>query len=789
MIGGAFGVTGSAAAAASAAAIKSTGHNLLLQKFWHSIVGVRGPSPTPSSGSASSASSSSRFPHHDPLLSFSSARGDSGADIGCATSSTSATSHYDSSSSPLSTSVQIPHQRLQRGNFGWIPKHPIEEIAQHKLVFLGEIHSMPPIIAFQREVQRAMTIITATTVTGSTHPSSDAAAAAALHHRRGNLHVIMEHFSFELQGLLDEYMSDRIDFETLVEKYHQLGDEKHDLQPYKQLFEDAKWNNLNVNTEINGDSSDTISDDNNRYRRHVHLHAGFLPRRFARMLLKDGEDVTLQAASKWLPPRPKINLHGSDFHYNVFESLLSGRSIYSNQLDRQDDADDGDDRNTTTSEANHGPSDQFRRIFKAQVLKDEAMAHRISTLIRDSGDDCNDDKFLVIAGNGHLLHYTGVPERVLRDNPHLADDTCLVISESAMSEMFTPGDHIGQELPEQINNAITPCEDSSKSGRETEETDPSKISSYLQRRFGHPGSNPADYIFLYETPDEVIRTFAGEISDGDAVKHAAAVKEETKNAYDKVGNTAGFTGNSLKAAWIMYNLGYSEHDYQTAGPDAYNFQGVGNPHRHATIQKREIVLDVGCGLGIDSIIASDAVGPDGLVIGIDLSEKEITHAQKRAKERDINNLKFLVGDMENMKQIPDNSIDVIISNGAFCLAPNKERAFAELYRVLRPGGRISVCTTTVQNDNLEPGVSWPLCMKMFIAKGTIKPMCERLGFVDVVVDDSDSRMSMDIPEQVLEQSNPARNSIHIGGEEFKHLEGYDMDEICARVCVVARKPL
>lgn len=480
------------------------------------------------------------------------------------------------------------------------------------------------------------------------------------------------------------------------------------------------------------------------------------------MLLKEGKESTLLAASPWLPGanladyEDKMDLNGTPFHYNVFESLLSGRSLYRNQSNNDDDESSRSDTNDVENTHTDAPSDQFRRIFQAQVLKDEAMAHRVSDLIqasafasnsKDGGE--NDDKFLVIAGNGHLLHYTGVPERVLRDNPEMASDTCLVISESTSADLMPSG------------NATK------------------SMASFLQSRFGKAGSNPADYIFFYEVPEAMMEE---EWSSDDA-------KEETKNAYNKVGDTASITGNQLKAAWIMHNLGYSESDFQTAGPDAYNFQGVGNPHLHADIQSGEIVLDVGSGLGIDSFIASRAAGPKGLVVGIDLSEKEVMHAKKRASERGLDNVHFVVGDMENMaKKIPDNSIDVVISNGAFCLAPNKEKAFAELFRVLKPGGRMSVCTTTVRKDNLEPGVSWPLCMKMFIAKDALQPLCEGLGFQDVVVDDSDSSMSMEIPEEVLKHSNPARNSVHVGGEDFKHLGDFDMDAICARVCVVARKP-
>ena len=567
---------------------------------------------------------------------------------------------------------------------------------------------MPPIISFQREIQAEMS------------KQSD------------KLHVILEHFSFDLQELLDRYMDDEIDFEQLVDKYHSVGEEGHHLEPYRDLLEDAKSQG-------------------------VHLHAGFLPRKYARMLMKDGEKTALKAASKWLPE--DVNLDGSDFHYNVFESLLSGRSIY-----KKDASDENQEKETADE-----PSDQFRNIFKAQVLKDEAMAHRVTGLIQKNEDeeDRGNEKFLVIAGNGHLLHYCGVPERVLRENPEMAADTCLVISHSTTSDSLM-GKKIGDE------NNIDEGDEDEDDDINKEKSKDGNVSAFLQSRFGEEGSNPADYMYFYEIPGEIIEEWD--------------VKEETKNAYDKVGDTANIPGNSLKAAWIMHSLGYTEEEFHAAGPDVYNFQGVGNPHLHAKIQRGETVLDVGSGLGIDSTIACHATGPEGIVVGIDISDKETRHALKRAKEQNLN-AHFMVADMENMaKKIPSNSIDVIISNGAFCLAPNKEKAFRELYRVLKPGGRISICTTTTQEENLKPGISWPLCMKMFIPKNDLKPLCERLGFTDVLIDDSNSEMSMEIPDEVLEESNPARSKVHVGGAEFDHLDDYDMDAICARVCVVARKP-
>lgn len=120
------------------------------------------------------------------------------------------------------------------------------------------------------------------------------------------------------------------------------------------------------------------------------------------------------------------------------------------------------------------------------------------------------------------------------------------------------------------------------------------------------------------------------------------------------------------------------------------------------------MLDIGSGLGVDSFIAKQMYTPHGgEVVGIDISQTQVEHAQMRAKERG-QSIEFKAADMENLP-FADGSFDVVISNGAFCLAPNKEKAFKEIYRVLAPGGRMSICTSTVQQD-LQPGVNWPICM-------------------------------------------------------------------------------
>lgn len=126
-------------------------------------------------------------------------------------------------------------------------------------------------------------------------------------------------------------------------------------------------------------------------------------------------------------------------------------------------------------------------------------------------------------------------------------------------------------------------------------------------------------------------------------------------------------------------------------------------------------MDLGSGLGIDSFIASDRVGTNGKVTGLDISKNEVKHANARAKARGLEErTSFVHADMEKMP-FEENSIDCVISNGAFCLAPNKEAAFSEIFRVLKPGGRMSVCTSTmkVKVDQAD-GKKWPICMRMFI---------------------------------------------------------------------------
>lgn len=131
--------------------------------------------------------------------------------------------------------------------------------------------------------------------------------------------------------------------------------------------------------------------------------------------------------------------------------------------------------------------------------------------------------------------------------------------------------------------------------------------------------------------------------------------------------------------------------------------GVGNHLRFANIQPGETILDVGCGAGIDSIIAARRSGPTGRVLALDFLPEMLERTAAAAADAGLDNVETVEGDMEAIP-LPDDSVDHIISNGVLNLSPRKARALAECGRVLRPGGRFCVSDLTIDEEELPPEV-------------------------------------------------------------------------------------
>lgn len=121
-------------------------------------------------------------------------------------------------------------------------------------------------------------------------------------------------------------------------------------------------------------------------------------------------------------------------------------------------------------------------------------------------------------------------------------------------------------------------------------------------------------------------------------------------------------------------------------PLAASYCGVGNPFTLGPVHPGEAILDIGCGAGVDSIIAAKMVGPEGKVTGIDLVPEMLAKARENAQITGVDNVTFMEASAEQLP-FPDSSFDVVISNGVFNLVVDKVKALAEVYRVLKPGGR------------------------------------------------------------------------------------------------------
>ncbi len=169
----------------------------------------------------------------------------------------------------------------------------------------------------------------------------------------------------------------------------------------------------------------------------------------------------------------------------------------------------------------------------------------------------------------------------------------------------------------------------------------------------------------------------------------AVLKDEIIRMYQDVADNPEGDFHFYHGREAAELFGYAPEwlDRAPAGAVA-SFAGVGNPHERAELQPGETVLDLGSGAGLDAIVASWSVGSTGKVIGVDLNPAMCLKAQAHAAATGAT-MECHEGRMEEIP-LPDGSVDVVISNGVINLSFRKRRVVGEMYRVLKPGGRISI---------------------------------------------------------------------------------------------------
>ena len=186
-------------------------------------------------------------------------------------------------------------------------------------------------------------------------------------------------------------------------------------------------------------------------------------------------------------------------------------------------------------------------------------------------------------------------------------------------------------------------------------------------------------------------------------------------------------------------------------PEADLGLGCGVPTDIADIKEGDTVLDLGSGAGIDAFIARELVGEEGEVIGVDFTPEMIQKADKNAEKLGYSNVRFLEGDIENLP-IPQRSIDVVISNCVLNLVPDKQKAFAEMYRVLKSGGHFTVSDIVILGDLpdrlRDSAALYAGCVSGAIAQEDYLGLLRAAGFSDVQV--ARERV-IDIPDSILHQ--------------------------------------
>ena len=168
----------------------------------------------------------------------------------------------------------------------------------------------------------------------------------------------------------------------------------------------------------------------------------------------------------------------------------------------------------------------------------------------------------------------------------------------------------------------------------------------------------------------------------------ARLRAEIKSTYARVAtDPAGGFHFHRGPGYAAERLGYDATALAALPADATSsFAGVANPHRIAVLAPGATVVDVGCGAGMDLLLAATAVGPTGRAIGVDMTEAMADRARVAAQTLDLDQVEVRIGDALDLP-VESESVDAVISNGVLNLAPDKARAFGEVFRVLKPGGR------------------------------------------------------------------------------------------------------
>jgi arsenite methyltransferase len=222
------------------------------------------------------------------------------------------------------------------------------------------------------------------------------------------------------------------------------------------------------------------------------------------------------------------------------------------------------------------------------------------------------------------------------------------------------------------------------------------------------------------------------------------IKNRVKEGYGRValenrsccGAPSSCCGSSASIQSIGEMIGYSKEEMKQVPEGANLGLGCGNPVALASLREGQTVLDLGSGAGFDCFLAAKAVGEKGRVIGVDMTPEMVAKARENALKGGFHNVDFRLGDIENLP-VPDDSVDVILSNCVINLSPEKPKVFAEGFRVLKPGGKLTLSDVVLLRP-LPPvlansAAAYLGCVAGASLRDDYLDMLEAAGFEDVQV--------------------------------------------------------
>jgi len=235
------------------------------------------------------------------------------------------------------------------------------------------------------------------------------------------------------------------------------------------------------------------------------------------------------------------------------------------------------------------------------------------------------------------------------------------------------------------------------------------------------------------------------------------LRDMVRRKYAEIARSRAATGctpacceSTSDADYSMIGDAYDDIDGYVAEADLG--LGCGLPVEHAALRPGQTVLDLGSGAGLDAFVARRLVGPEGRVIGVDMTAEMVARARENARRQGLDNVEFRLGEIEHLP-VRSASVDVAISNCVLNLVPDKRRAFAEIHRVLKPGGHlcISDVVSSVPLPDWVKGIAeaYAGCVAGTLPREEYLEIIRTAGFSEVEIA---AERQIEVPRSLLEQA-------------------------------------